>query len=209
MPKLRGNSEDASTFTILKRNLDSFQVDSPILNHEVIRGFIRPIEARAGYELAKRLMEDGSNDLHAFAAKSDAVCVKIEDLLEVMYVPKFITLMEMEAQRLDRPNNIQLLSGDQTNVFMGPQRQPHLSVKRMLDFVLNADGEEKLDLLMGSERYQVAVMEYSKELLINSKYSFDEYFRKLSRITEFDHTKELVDGLRNMYAFEMGVKLPE
>lgn len=216
-------SARSADFTSLKRELDSFPLNMPSLDKEVVKRLTYPIKARAGYELAKLLLEGNSSEVHPFATKpignsanhswmgTDSVCLPIEDMVSIIYVPLPIVVMEREAQRLGQPM-IHLFSADDLNVFteLWRRRSVPQEMRSLLDQVLGTGtSEEKLKQLLGDERYQVLAKEYSKMLLVECKLSNDLYFsRQLDSDTELKRVGKLIGGLIEMYATEMDVKLP-
>ncbi len=203
----------------LKSKLDALPADSSIYNY-----FAYPIQARAEFELIKKIQEDELKDFHQYLDYSgDILLLPSSEMAQLIYVPKSMEKIDRKLKENNPHDGLSLFDPDEINAFIdfgGPY--PNYHDRALVDYIrygiystepLDYDlldfssGKERLDRLLHDASYQENAKKYSEALLRNCKRKNDLKALHLKHPKTEKKLVSLADKLIHLYAAEMNLEL--
>jgi len=181
----------------LKQRLDSLPREA--IDHHHTR-FDYAIEARAEYELGKRMKEGKAQDFPLIVVSGSGAALSNEQIQKLIWTPNFFPLLHPSIK------DVRLWSGEY-NAFINHE-QGRIERKDIVEWAWSLKGEHFVNKFGTDSDTQDKAMEYGRAKLISHNRGDRAYWGSSKASGDGKKLNDLVWGLIDMYAKEMGVTLP-
>ena len=179
----------------LKQKLDELSLEA--IDHHHAR-FDYAIEARAEYELGKRMKEGNAKDFPLIVVSGSGAALTNEQLQKLIWTPKFFPLLHSDSK-------VRLWSGEY-NAFINLEAG-RIERKDLVEWARDLKGEQFVSKLRSDPDTQIKAMEYGKAKLISHNRGDRAYWDSSKANKGGKKLNNLVWGLIEMYAKEMEATL--